>query len=308
MTSLLLTRRERIARDFKKHWGIYLIALPVIVYYIVFCYLPMGGVLMAFEKYTPRNGIFGSKWIGLKNFENFFNSTYCWRVIKNTFVLSFYDLIVCFPLPVVFALMLNELRNVKYKRVVQTITYMPYFISMVVVCGLIVDFFKASGPLTKIISALGGPDGNLLGRPDMFRGIFVFTNLWQYFGSNSIILVATLTTIDPQLYEAATLDGANRLQKILHVTVPGIMTTLMVLLILRLGNLMSVSFEKIILLYAPSTYSVSDVISSFVYRRGLEKMEYGYSTAVGIFNSLLNFVLLVLANTLSKKFTDTSLF
>lgn len=301
-------RRTLIKRDFHKNWSVYLIALPVIAYYLVFCYLPMGGIVLAFERYTPRNGIFGSPWIGLENFKNFFDSVYCWRVIRNTFFLSFYDLLVCFPLPVIFALLLNELRSTRYKRFVQTVTYMPFFISMVVICGLIVDFFSATGVMTKLIQSMGGPSGNLLGMPSMFRSIFVFTNLWQNFGSNSIILVAALTTIDPQLYEAATLDGANRFQKNIHVTLPGLMNTLVILLILRLGNLMSVSFEKVILLYGPSTYSVSDVISSFVYRRGLENMEYGYSTAVGMFNSLLNFALLLIANALSRRYTETSLF
>ena len=302
------SRRALIRRDFQKNWSVYLIVLPVIIYYLVFCYLPMGGVMIAFQRYTPRGGIFGSRWIGLDNFRSFFNSMYCFRIIKNTFVLSLYDLLVCFPVPIVFALLLNELRSTGYKRVVQTITYMPFFISMVVICGLIVDFFSASGPITTLVSGLGGPTGNLLGMPTMFRHIFVFTNLWQNLGSNSIILVATLSTIDPQLYEAATLDGANRLQKALYVTLPGLMSTILILLILRLGNLMTVSFEKVILLYSPSTYSVSDVISSFVYRRGLENMEYGYSTAVGLFNSLLNFLILLLANALSRRFTETSLF
>lgn len=301
-------KRTLIRRDFQKNWSIYLIALPVILYYLIFCYLPMGGVLIAFERYTPRGGIFGSRWVGLANFRSFFDSMYCWRVIKNTFLLSFYDLLVCFPIPVVFALLLNELRSTGYKRVVQTITYMPFFISMVVICGLIVDFFSASGPISTMIASMGGPTGNLLGMPSMFRGIFVFTNLWQNLGANSIILVATLSTIDPQLYEAATLDGANRLQKALYVTLPGLMSTILILLILRLGNLMTVSFEKVILLYSPSTYTVSDVISSFVYRRGLENMEYGYSTAVGLFNSLLNFIILLIANALSRRFTETSLF
>ena len=302
------SRRRLIRRDFYKNWRVYLIVLPIIAYYVIFSYVPMGGIVIAFQRYSPRNGIFGSQWIGLDNFRNFFASMYFWRVIKNTFLLSFYDLLVCFPVPMLFALMLNEVRSMRYKRFVQTVTYMPFFISMVVICGLIVDFFSATGVMTGIIQALGGPSGNLLGMPSQFRGIFVFTNLWQYLGSNSIILVATLSTIDPQLYEAATLDGANRLQKARFVTIPGLLSTVMILLILRLGNLMTVSFEKVILLYGPSTYSVSDVISSFVYRRGLENMEYGYSTAVGMFNSLLNFILLLMANTLAKRFTDTSLF
>lgn len=301
-------RQHLIRKDFRKNWGIYLIVLPVLVYYIIFYYLPMGGIVIAFERYSARKGIFGSQWVGLDNFRSFFESAYCGRTISNTFILGLYDLLVGFPIPILFALLLNEIRNQSYKRVVQTITYMPYFISIVVACGLIINFFSATGPITTLISSLGGPTGNLLGMPSMFRHIFVYTNLWQNMGSNSIIIVATLSTIDPQLYEAATLDGANRFQKACHVTIPGLLSTIMILLILRIGNLLTISFEKIILLYSPSTYSVSDVISSFVYRRGLENMEYGYSTAVGLFNSLINFTLLLGANMLSKKATGTGLF
>ena len=301
-------KRGIIRKDFRKNWGLYLIILPVILYYFIFLYVPMGGVLIAFERYSVRKGIFGSQWVGFDNFRSFFQSTYCWRTIRNTFILGLYDLAVGFPIPIIFALMLNELSSNIYKRIVQTVTYMPYFISTVVVCGLILTFFSASGPLTSLISSLGGPGGNLLGMPSMFRGIFIYTNLWQNFGANSIILVATLSTIDPQLYEAATLDGANRFQRVWHVTLPGLLDTIMILLILRVGNLLTVSFEKIILLYSPSTYEVSDIISTFVYRRGLENMEYGYSTAVGLFNSLINFSLLWGANYVSKRLTDSGLF
>ncbi len=301
-------RSEIIRRDFQKNWCVYLIVLPVIAFYLVFYYVPMGGVLIAFERYSIRGGILGSQWVGLENFRNFFNSVYCWRTIRNTFVLSFYDLVVGFPTPILFALLLNEIRSAPYKRIVQTVTYMPYFISTVVICGMIVNFFSASGPISTLIVSLGGPTGNLLGMSSMFRSIFVYTNLWQNLGSNSIILVATLSTIDPELFEAATLDGANRFQKARYVTLPSLMTTIVILLILRVGNLLTVSFEKIILLYGPSTYAVSDVISTFVYRRGLENMEYGYSTAVGLFNSLMNFMLLLAANTISRKLTETSLF
>ena len=301
-------KKGAIRKDFRKNWCVYLIVLPVVVYYLVFYYAPMGGVVMAFQRYSARKGILGSPWVGLENFRSFFESAYCWRTISNTFILGIYDLLVGFPIPILFALLLNEIRQQTYKRVVQTITYMPYFISNVVVCGLIIHFFSATGPITTLVTALGGPTGNLLGMPSLFRHIFIYTNLWQNMGSNSIIIVATLTTIDPQLYEAATLDGANRLQKAWYVTLPGLLATIMILLILRIGNLLTISFEKIILLYSPSTYSVSDVISSFVYRRGLENMEYGYSTAVGLFNSLINFTMLLGANLLSRKATGTGLF
>jgi putative aldouronate transport system permease protein len=298
----------RIKKDWKRNKTIYLMVLPVIAFYIIFQYAPMAGVLMAFENYSIKDGIFGSQWVGLKNFLDFFNSYYFVRLLKNTFLLSFYDLLIGFPAPIIFALLMNELVCAKFKKTVQTISYMPYFISMVVVAGIIIDFFSSTGAMTAFISKLGGPSGNLMGMPKLFRSIFIGTNLWQFLGFGSVIYMAALAGIDPQLYEAATLDGASRLQQIIHITIPSISSTILILLILRLGNLMTVSFEKVILLYGPSTYSVGDVIMSFTYRKGLLESNYGYSTAVGLFNSAMNFILLVLANTLSKKYSGTSLF
>ena len=298
----------RIKKDWKRNKTIYLMVLPVIAFYIIFQYAPMAGVLMAFENYSIKDGIFGSQWVGLKNFLDFFKSYYFVRLLKNTFLLSFYDLLIGFPAPIIFALLMNELVCAKFKKTVQTISYMPYFISMVVVAGIIIDFFSSTGAMTAFISKLGGPSGNLMGMPKLFRSIFIGTNLWQFLGFGSVIYMAALAGIDPQLYEAATLDGASRLQQIIHITIPSISSTILILLILRLGNLMTVSFEKVILLYSPSTYSVGDVIMSFTYRKGLLESNYGYSTAVGLFNSAMNFILLVLANTLSRKYSETSLF
>lgn len=298
----------RIKKDWRRNKVIYLMVLPVVAFFIIFSYAPMAGVLMAFERYSVKGGIFGSQWVGLKNFIDFFESYYFIRLLKNTFLLSFYDLIFSFPAPIIFALLMNELRSVKFKRVVQTISYMPYFVSMVVIAGIIIDFFSSTGAITAIISRLGGPSGNLVGMPDLFRSIFIGTNIWQYLGFGSVIYMAALSGIDQQLYEAATLDGAGRLRRIIHITIPCISSTIIILLILRLGNLLSVSFEKVILLYSPSTYSVSDVITSFTFRKGLLEFNYGYSTAVGLFNSALNFIMLVIANKLSRKFSGTSLF
>jgi putative aldouronate transport system permease protein len=298
----------RIKKDWRRNKIIYLMVLPVVAYFAIFSYAPMVGVLMAFEKYSIKGGVLGSQWVWLKNFTDFFSSYYFFRLLKNTFLLSFYDLIFSFPAPIIFALLMNELRSVRFKKVVQTISYMPYFISMVVISGIIIDFFSSTGVMTTIISGLGGPGGNLLGTPGLFRSIFIGTNIWQYLGFGSVIYMAALSGIDQQLYEAATLDGAGRLRRIIHITIPCISATIIILLILRLGNLMSVSFEKVILLYSPSTYSVGDVITSFTYRKGLMEFNYGYSTAVGLFNSAMNFIMLVIANKLSKKFSGTSLF
>ena len=299
---------EHIKKDWKRNKILYLMVLPVIIYFAVFCYAPMAGIVLAFERYSIKGGIFGSKWVGLQNFLDFFNSYYFWRLLKNTFLLSFYDLLVCFPVPIAFAILLNELVSEKLKKIVHSISYIPYLISMVVVCGLIIDFFSSTGPITNFIKLLGGPDGNLLGMPQYFRSIFIGTNLWQYLGSNSVIIIAAISGIDPELYEAADIDGVGRFRKIIHITLPSISSTLLILLVLRLGFLFSVTLEKIILLYGHSTYSVSDVIATFTYRKGLLQFDYGYSTAVGLFNSVLNFIVLLAANKLCKAYAETSLF
>ena len=299
---------ELIKKDWKKNKVIYLMVLPVVIYFLVFCYAPMAGVVLAFQRYSIKGGIFGSEWVGLQNFMDFFKSYYFFRLLKNTFLLSFYDLIIYFPAPIIFALLINELMSEKLKKVVQSISYIPYLISMVVVAGLIIEFFSSTGAVTSIVKLLGGPDGNLLGMPDYFRSIFISTNVWQNLGSSSIIIIAAISGIDQELYEAADIDGVGRFRRIIHITLPSISSTLLILLILRLGFLFSVNFEKIILLYSPSTYSVSDVISTFTYRKGLLQFDYGYSTAVGLFNSILNFIVLLGANKLSKKYTETSLF
>jgi len=301
-------RMPEIRKDWATNKSLYLMILPVVAFVVLFSYVPMAGILMAFERFSPKNGIFGSEWIWFQNFKDFFSSYYLGRLLKNTFLLSFYDLVFSFPVPIVFALLLNEVRHKQFKKVVQTISYMPFFISMVVVAGILIDFFASTGAITSLVESLGGPKGNLLGMPSMFRPIFVGSNIWQGFGFGSIIYMAALTGIDEQQYEAAELDGAGRWKQTLHVTLPGIASTVIIMLILRMGSLMSVSFEKVILLYSPSTYSTADVISSFVYRKGLLEANYGYSTAVGLFNSVINLGFLVGANALSRKFSSTSLF
>jgi putative aldouronate transport system permease protein len=282
-------------------------ALPMIVYFILFNYIPMYGVVIAFKDYNIRQGILGSPWAGFKHFISFFHSFYFDRVIRNTILLNIYDLICAFPAPIILALLLNELRKEKFKRVVQTVTYLPHFISMVVICGMIVDFTSTNGLINQILSAFGVKPTNLLTRPELFRTIYISSGVWQGIGWGSIIYLAALTGIDPQLYEAATIDGAGRLKQLWHITLPGIAPTIVILLILRIGSMMSVGFEKIILLYNPLTYETADVIGTYVYRKGLLEFNYSFSTAVGLFESAIGFVLLIVANKLSKKFSETSL-
>ena len=296
-----------IRRDLIKNRYIYLMAIPVVAFFIIFCYVPMYGVLMAFQNYKPQYGIWGSQWVGLNNFADFFGSYYAWRLIRNTFLINLYDVIFSFPAPIIFALLLNEVKAMKFKRTVQTITYMPYFISLVVVASIIVEFTSSRGFIVDVLSVFGFEKKSLLGDARYFRSVFVGSNIWQGLGFNSIIYLAALSGVDQELYEAATLDGAGRWKKMWHITLPGISSTVIIMLILRIGSMMNVGFEKIILLYNPATYETADVISSFVYRKGLQEMNYGYSTAVGLFNSVINFALLVFANALSRKFSETSL-
>ena len=254
-----------------------------------------------------KRQIWGSEWIGLKNFSDFFGSYYAGRLIWNTFLINFYDLIFSFPAPIIFALLLNEVKAAKFKKTVQTITYMPYFISLVVVASIIVEFTSSRGFIVDILSLFGFEKKSLLGEAQYFRAVFVGSNIWQSLGFNSIIYLAALSGVDQELYEAATIDGAGRWKKMWYITLPCISSTVIIMLILRIGSMMNVGFEKIILLYNPATYETADVISSFVYRKGLQEMNYGYSTAVGLFNSVINFTLLVISNKLSRKFSETSL-
>jgi putative aldouronate transport system permease protein len=283
-------------------------ALPVVLYYIIFSYLPMYGIVIAFQQYSPGKGVFGSDFIGFRNFTDFFSSFYFWRILSNTLMISIYDLVFSFPAPIILALLLNEVRQMKFKRLVQTVTYMPYFISLVVVAGILRDFSLPTGALSNIVAMFTGDNVNLLGRPDYFRPLFVGSGIWQNVGFGSIIFLAAISGVDQELYEAAIIDGAGRLRQAWYVTLPCISSTILILLILRIGSLLNVGYEKIILLYNPVTYETADVISSFVYRKGLLESVYGYSTAVGLFNSVVNFILLVTANKLSKMFAHSSLF
>ena len=300
-------RRRLIRRDWKMNKAVYLMAVPVIVYFFIFNYIPMGGILMAFEDYSIKKGIFGSTFVGFDNFIRFFNSIYCWRVIRNTLLISLYGLLFSFPFPIIFALCLNEIRNTKFKKLTQTISYLPYFISIVVVVSILQDFTSADGVLTQLAAALGDTGGALWSRPEWFRTLYIGSNIWQHLGYNSIIFISALAAIDQELYEAAVIDGAGRWKQTLYITLPDLSSTIVVLLILRLGQIMNVGYEKTILMYSPATYETADVIASYVYRVGIEDADYGYSTAINFFNSVVNFLVLFVANAISRKLSETSL-
>ncbi len=300
-------RHRLIKRDWRMNWAVYLMAIPVIVYFVIFNYIPMGGILMAFEDYSIKKGIFGSTWVHFDNFIRFFNSVYCWRVIRNTLLISFYGLLFSFPFPIIFALCLNEIRNVKFKKLTQTISYLPYFISVVVVVSILYDFCSSDGALTKLAAAFGDTGGALIARPEWFRTLYIGSNIWQHLGYNSIIFISALAAIDQELYEAAVIDGASRWKQTIYITLPELSSTIVVLLILRLGQIMNVGYEKTILMYSPATYETADVIASYVYRVGIIDADYGYSTAINLFNSLVNFIVLFVANTISRKLSETSL-
>ncbi|KKO52397.1 ABC transporter permease [Paenibacillus sp. DMB20] len=299
--------RWGLLKDISKNRLLYVMLIPVLLYFTVFHYFPMYGASIAFKDFTPRLGITGSPWAGLEHFESFFNGIHFWRVVKNTLLISFYELLFGFPAPIILALLLNEVRKTVFKRTVQTITYMPHFISLVVVCGIIKEFTMSDGLINDILAFFGRERASLLLEPEYFRTIFVSSSIWQNIGWGTIIYLAALAGIDQEQYEAAKIDGANRWRQMLSVTLPGIMPTITILFILEIGRLMNVGSEKIILLYNPSTYDTADVISSYVYRVGLQEFNYSFSSAVGLFNSAINFTLVIGSNWLSRRMNKTSL-
>lgn len=303
----MLNTFRRLIKDVKKHYLVYIMAIPMIAYYVLFHYMPMYGAVIAFKDYSPALGVSNSPWVGFENFISFFKSVYFVRLVRNTLTINIKLLIFGFPLPILFAILLNEIRSRSFLKAVQTISYLPHFISTMVLCGIIVDFCARDGIITQLVTLFGGQNSNLLLQAENYQKIYVISDIWQTLGWNSIIFYAAVTGIDQQLYEAADIDGANRFQKMLHVTLPGIKQTVVIMLILRIGQMMSMGYEKTILLYNPNTYETADVISTYVYRKGLMDFDYSYSTAVGLFNSVINFLMLVFANKLSKKLNDTSL-
>ena len=299
--------REQIVLDYKKNKYILFMALPVFLWFVIFCYLPIFGIIIAFKDYSPGLGVIASPWAGLRHFKDFLSSTYTLRIFKNTLLLNLYGLLWGFPAPIILALLLNEIRCKSFKVGVQILSYMPYFISMVVVCGIVVNFTASGGLISRLAAHFIGEEVNLLLYPRYYRSIYIASDLWQQVGWGSIIYMAALAGIDQSLYEAATIDGAGRLKQTWYVTIPGIMPTIIVLLIMRMGQVLNSGFEKTILLYNESTYYVADTIGSYTYRRGMVESNYSFSSAVGLFNSVINMLFLVAANKISRRVTESSL-
>lgn len=301
--------RIAVSREWKRNKYLYILCLPFLVYYLTFHYGPMSGIIMAFQDYSIADGMWGSPFIGFQNFVRFFQSQYFFRLLKNTLLLSIYNIAWGFPAPLLLALLLNEVRNQRFKKMVQTVTYLPHFISLVVVCGMLNQFLARDGFITNLLVSLNLTEPvNLLGKKEYFRTIYVASGIWQEIGWGTIIYLAALAGVDEQLYEAAKIDGANRFECLLHITLPSISPTIIMLLILKIGSVMSIGFEKIILLYNPQTYEVADVLSSYIYRYGLGgSFDYGYTTAIGLFSSVINFILVISANKISRKLTENGI-
>ena len=299
---------QRLKLDLYRYRYLYLFfALPLLLYYIVFKYVPLYGLQIAFKDYRITRTIWECPWVGFEHFQDFFSSIYFFRTLKNTLIISCLNLVFGFPAPIIFALLLNEVQNSKFKKIVQTVTYLPHFVSTVVICGLIVSFSAKDGLFNDIIELFGGTRSDLLMSKEAIRPIYIASGIWSGFGWGSIIYLSALSSVDQEQYEAAYIDGAKRFQRMIYITLPGILPTIVIKLIMEVGSLMSVGHEKILLLYSPLTYEVADVISTYVYRKGLVDNDYSYSTAVGLFNSVINIILLVFTNTVSRRLTDTSL-
>lgn len=296
--------KKQIIKDYQ----LYIMLIPFLLYFALFVYKPMGGLLIAFKDYSVYAGMSGSPWVGLENFRVFFDSPYVWRLIKNTLLISVYGILFGFPAPIILALMLNEVRSKKFKSFVQTFTYVPHFISAVVIAGMVTSFLAPSnGIINIIIEALGGEKQYFLSKPQYFRSIYTIMGIWHGIGYGSIVYISAIAGIDQELYEACTIDGGGRLRQLWHITLPGILPTIVTLFIIRIGNIMNVGYESIILLYQPSTYETADIISTYVYRMGMEEGDYSLSAAVGMFNSVIGFILVTLANKLSNKVTGSGL-
>jgi putative aldouronate transport system permease protein len=294
-------------RRMKKSRYYYLIFAIPFVYFILFCYVPMFGIVIGFKNYSVFDGIWGSPWVGLKHFREFLSDPYFYKLIRNTLLIGLYHILFSFPAPIVLALLLNELRHRLFKKFVQTVSYMPHFLSTVVVCGIIVNFVSHDGLINQARELIGFERVQFLMLPEWFRTIYISSEIWQSVGWGSIIYLAALTGVDPQLYEAAKMDGANRWKQMWHVTIPGIAPTIIVMLLFNIGAIMSVSFEKVLLLSNGANFETSDIIATYVYRRGLVSSDFSYATAVGLFNSVIAVLFLSIGNYASRKVSETSL-
>ena len=292
-----------------RNWELYLFLIPTVAYFLIFRYYPMYGIQIAFRNFKSTKGILGSQWVGLRNFERFFSATDFWQLLNNTLSVSIGTLLCSFPVPILLALLLNQLPSKRYKKIVQTVIYAPHFISTVVLVGIISLFFSpSSGIVNFIIQWLGGTPIHFMGQASWFRPLYIGSDIWQNAGWGSILYLAALASISPELHEAAVVDGANKFQRILHVDLPGILPTIVVMFILNSGKVMSVGFEKAYLMQTSLNLSASEIIATYVYKRGLLQAQFSFSTAVGLFESLANLILILTMNFISKKVTDSSLF
>ena len=296
-----------LIKHLKKEWRLYTFLIIPILYFVIFKYIPMFGNIIAFRKYSGGSNIFGDKWVGLRYFRQFFSDPSFWRAFRNTLTLSLSYLAVRFPITLIFALLLNEIRNTKAKKFVQTVSYLPHFISMVIIAGMIKEVVSLKGPINNILAMFGLERISFIQEAGWFPTIYITSGIWQALGWGTILYLAAMTNINTELYEAAKIDGANRFKQVLNVTIPGILPTIVTLLILDIGGIMGSNFEKIMLLYLPSTYEKADVISTYVYRMGITGGNFSYATAVGLFEGIIGLILVVGANVISRKLTETSL-
>lgn len=307
-TTIKIKKKFNVRRRILNNWDIYLLLVPVLAYFIIFKYIPMYGVQIGFKDFIATKGITGSEWVGMKHFTRFFDSYYFWRLIKNTLGIGIYELAVAFPIPIILALMINEVRLNRFKKLVQNVTYAPHFLSTVVIVGMLFLFLNPQyGMVNNLLSVFGIKPISFMTEPGWFKTIYVLSHVWQQMGWSSIIYLAALAGVPPELHEAARMDGASRLQRIRHVNIPAIVPVIIILLILNVGNIISVGFEKVFLMQNALNMEASDVIATHVYKTGIMGAQYSYSTAVGLFNSVISFILLVVVNQISRKVSETSL-
>ncbi|MFS0723995.1 ABC transporter permease [Paenibacillus sp. 1P07SE] len=302
------SRRALLPRSVRKNWDLYLLILPVVVYFLLIKYLPMYGIQIAFKDFSAAKGIWGSDWVGFKHFIRFFNNYQFWTLIRNTIGISLYQIAVAFPIPILFALLVNEVQSKWFKKSVQSITFMPHFLSTVVLVGMLMAFLSPStGLVNNIIKLFGGDPVYFMTEPGMFKSIYVFSDIWQNMGFASVLYIAVLAGIDKSLYEAAMIDGATKLQRLIHIAIPSLIPTAIIMLIFQFGSMMDIGFEKIYLMQNDLNYSASTVISTYVYEIGLLGSQFSFSAAVGLFNSVINFILIILVNSAAKRISGTSL-
>ncbi|MGI5946185.1 MAG: ABC transporter permease [Lachnospiraceae bacterium] len=302
------TKKGSFVWNMKYYKEYYIMLIPGILFFLIFCYGPMYGMVIAFQDYYPLKGIAESQWVGLKHFKKLFTDPFFLSVLKNTIVISIYKLLVCFPAPIILCLALNEIKNLKFKKVAQSVSYLPHFVSWVVLSGIIIEFLSPTrGPINIILQKLGMESIFFIAEPKYFRGVLVLSDMWKSIGWGSIVYLAAVTAVDPTLYEAAEIDGAGRIKKIIHITLPALAPIVTVMLIMQSGKILNDSFQQVYNLLTPSTYEVGDVISTFVYRMGIQKMQYSFTTAVDLFKNVISFALVMLTNYIARKTNDYAL-